>query len=86
MNGDEIVRKTQARVQFTPENREIRLSKSDSAQMTPEERREFNGLLSLWAQTLGEQGYRIDAVPEEGPGTMVWRAVSPADQVKERLA
>ena len=38
------------------------------------------------AETLGGQGYRIMSVPEEGPGTMVWRAISPAEQAKERLA
>ena len=84
MNG-EIVRHTGLRMQFTPDAREIRLTKGDAARATAPEMREFQGLLSLWAQTLGEQGYRIDAAPLEGPGTMRWLAVSPAEQVKERL-
>lgn len=84
-SGDGIVRHTELRRQFTPDAREIRLTKGDAARATAPEMREFQGLLSLWASLLGGQGYRIDAVPEEGPGTMVWRAVSPAEQVKERL-
>lgn len=72
--------------QFTPEAREIRLSKSDALKLTKaKEMPAFLNALSAWAERLGQEGFTIRAEPEEGPGTMVWRAISPATQAKELL-
>lgn len=54
---------------------EVRLSKGDAANYARKGwMNAFTLALSEWAERMATKGYTIEAVPEEGPGTMRWRA------------
>jgi len=58
--------------------KEFRLSKSRG------EAGDMDRLLAVlerWADHHGRLGYRIESVPEPGPGTMVWRALKPGEKL-----
>ena len=50
---------------------EVTLSKGDALKY---DMNDFTIRLSEWAERMATKGYRIESVPDEGPGTMRWRA------------
>jgi hypothetical protein len=57
-----------------PDQREVRLTKRAAAALDKPGMRAFLADLSTWAERLALDGYTIHSEPDEGPGTMVWRA------------
>lgn len=53
---------------------EQRLTKGDAVRLNRLGMAAFLRDLEEWAFVKRAQGYSIDSAPEEGPGTMVWRA------------
>jgi len=65
-----------ALTQFAVDPQEVFLSKGDAADLAKAKLSgEFTRRLGAWAESRGTRGYTIDPVPDEGPGTMRWRAV-----------
>jgi hypothetical protein len=58
--------------------KQLRLTKArgNAADMT-----RFLAVLERWCDHHGRRGYRIESVPEPGPGTMVWRALKPGEKL-----
>lgn len=58
-----------------PEALEVTLSKGLAERLAREgTMAQFRRELSAWAERKGTEGYTISAEPDEGPGTMIWRA------------
>jgi hypothetical protein len=54
----------------------VTLSKADAGELDRAGHMDaFLRELSEWAERMATLGYAIKAEPEEGPGTMVWRAL-----------
>ena len=59
---------------FEPKALVVTLSKGEAASMTPDSMRSFLADVAAWAERMAMDGYTIRADPDEGPGTMRWRA------------
>lgn len=62
-------------VTITGDPLEVALSKSTAAWVDKPGMTAFLADLSRWAERMMTRGYTIVAEPDEGPGTMRWRAV-----------
>ena len=60
---------------FRPVATEVRLSKSDGARWPRAKMAAFLAVLDRWARRMADDGFEVLPAPEEGPGTMVWKAV-----------
>lgn len=58
-----------------PDALEVTLSKSEGAAPSELQMQSFLAELSAWAERMATKGYTIVPDPDEGPGTMRWRAV-----------
>lgn len=58
-----------------PDALEVKLSKGWAEKLVREgTMQQFLAELGRWAERKGTEGYTIASEPDEGPGTMVWRA------------
>jgi len=55
--------------------KELRLSKSQAARWERARMQRFLRILEAWAVWQNRRGYRVEANPDAGPGTMRWTAV-----------
>ncbi len=62
------------RIRF--DDQEVQLSKALAVELASSgHMTEFLAELGRWAEAKGTAGFRIEAAPLEGPGTMRWRAL-----------